>query len=221
MDAQPSPSPSAAMLRVRDLRVGFEGDAPLIAHWRADIGPGLTLLHGDTGSGKSAVLRVLAGEAPALGGQLTLGPATLPGAQAAWRQQRFYMDPATRDFDTLTVQACVQQLRAAAGGWPEPHWQALAEAFSLTPHLHKGMHMLSTGSRRKVFLSCALASQQALILLDEPTAALDAASIRALKDALHALAQAPQRIVIVASGGDDLGLPWRQRLALPMPGAEA
>lgn len=206
----------APCLQLQDLRVGFEGEAPLLRQWSACIGPGLTLLEGDTGSGKSTVLRVLAGEQPAAGGAMHLGGASLPGDAWAWQQQCFWVDPATQAFHEMGVRECVAQLRANDVGFDDARWQALVEAFGLAPHLDKGMHMLSTGSRRKVWLACALASGRPLTLLDEPTAALDAGSIRALHAALAALAQDARRIVIVASGEAWPTLPWRERVQLPM-----
>ncbi|RYY53807.1 MAG: ATP-binding cassette domain-containing protein [Comamonadaceae bacterium] len=221
MSFVPSSDPAGApVLHVRDLQIAFDGEAPLVRQWQADIGCGLTLLHGDTGSGKSTLLRVLAGEQPAARGTLALPHAMLhaaaPGAPSAWRRQVFFVDPGTQAFHTLTVQDCVARLRADDDGFDAAHWEALADAFGLAPHRDKGMHMLSTGSRRKVFLACALASGRPLTLLDEPGAALDAASVRALHAALEDVARESRRIVIVASGEAWAGLPWRARLSLPM-----
>lgn len=215
--ASPLDAP-APTLRLRDLHVAFDGQAPLVRAWNADLGPRLALLHGDTGSGKSTLLRVLAGEAPprlAVRGTLALPQAALPGNAETWRRQVFFVDPGTQAFDTMDVRACVARLHAGDAGFDAARWAALAEAFGLAPHLDKGMHMLSTGSKRKVWLACALASGRALTLLDEPGAALDAPSVRALQTALAEVARAGRRIVIVASG-EDWALPWRAAFALPV-----
>ena len=57
--------------------------------------------------------------------------------------------------------------------------QHLIQAFELTPHLEKPLYMLSTGSKRKVWLAAAFASGAAVTLLDQPFAALDKASVGA------------------------------------------
>lgn len=215
-----SAPPVAPTLEVRQLQVAFEGEAPLVHQWNADIGPGLSLLHGDTGSGKSTLLRVLAGLQPATHGTLALPQAALPGALSAWQRQVFFVDPGSLDFQPLTVQACVAQLSRDDSGFDSHRWQALAEAFGLAPHLDKGMHMLSTGSRRKVFLACGLASGRTLTLLDEPTAALDASSIRALHAALTELSRERRRIVLMASGDASGDLPWQARFDLPIRNAQ-
>jgi ABC-type multidrug transport system ATPase subunit len=66
---------------------------------------------------------------------------------------------------------------------------ALCEALSLTPHLDKPMYMLSTGSRRKVWLAAALCAHAPVTLLETPLAALDAPSSRALVNAVMAQAK--------------------------------
>jgi ABC-type multidrug transport system ATPase subunit len=53
----------------------------------------------------------------------------------------------------------------------------VVRGLGLQEQMHKQLFMLSTGSKRKVFLAAAFASSAAVTLLDEPFAALDAASI--------------------------------------------
>jgi ABC-type transport system involved in cytochrome c biogenesis ATPase subunit len=45
---------------------------------------------------------------------------------------------------------------------------ALIDGFGLQPHLDKPLYMLSTGSKRKVWLSAALAAGAPLTLIDQP-----------------------------------------------------
>jgi ABC-type multidrug transport system ATPase subunit len=68
------------------------------------------------------------------------------------------------------------------------------------PHIDKPMYMLSTGSKRKVWLAAALATLRPLTLLDEPTGGLDAASIRCLWRTLDKIARTSDRAVVIASG---------------------
>jgi energy-coupling factor transporter ATP-binding protein EcfA2 len=71
------------------------------------------------------------------------------------------------------------------------------EGLALNAHLEKSLFMLSTGTRRKLWLTAALAGNAELVLLDMPYAALDAASCRALNALLtEKAAQALQAWVI-------------------------
>ena len=195
-----SPASTSPILHIDHLRFAYPGDPPIAADWSARIGAGVTLLHGDTGSGKSTLLRVLAGALPASGGRLTLAGASLPGAAEAYRRQVFFIDPSTDAFDAMGVEECAASLRRADVPFDAARWQALVDGFSLAPHLEKKMFMLSTGSKRKVWLAAALASRQPLTLLDEPTGGLDAGSMRCLWRTLAEVAQEGDRVVIVASG---------------------
>lgn len=206
---------SPLLLQASDLHFAYPGEPPLFAGWNATIGPGLTLLHGDTGSGKSTLLRLLAGGTAAARGQLLLNGVALEAGAQAYRRYVFHVDPTTDAFDALAVSACTAALRAGDDGFDETTWQALVEGFSLAPHLGKSMFMLSTGSKRKVWLAAALASSRPLLLLDEPTAALDTGSIRCLWRALEAKAQAAKQAVVVASYERPEALSFAQTIELP------
>jgi len=57
---------------------------------------------------------------------------------------------------------------------------AMLDHLQLAEHADKAMYMLSSGSKRKVSWVAALACGADLVLMDEPFAALDLASIRKL-----------------------------------------
>lgn len=204
------------VLEIEDLRFAYPDQPPLAAHWSARIDAGVTVLQGDTGSGKSTLLRVLAGELRATG-RLTLAGTRLDTAAEAYRRNVFWCDPGTDRFQQMSVHECTAALREGDTRFDAAHWQALVDGFSLTPHIDKKMYMLSTGSRRKVYLATALASGRALTLLDEPTGALDAASIRCLWHALGDFAERqPTRAIVIASSEPiDEAVPCAAVIALP------
>jgi ABC-type Mn2+/Zn2+ transport system ATPase subunit len=74
----------------------------------------------------------------------------------------------------------------------------VVEGLYLAPHVDKPMYMLSTGSKRKVYLAAAFASGAALTLLDSPFAALDKPSIGFVMALLHEAAKHPARAWVVA-----------------------
>jgi ABC-2 type transport system ATP-binding protein len=191
------PTPNT-ILQLNRLRFAYPDQPPLAADWSASINAGVTLLHGDTGSGKSTLLRVLAGKLPALG-RLTLAGIHLDEDPAAYHRAVFWCDPTTDAFEQVTARDCTASLRAGDDRFDDAGWQSLVEGFALLPHIDKPMYMLSTGSKRKVWLAAALASGRALTLLDEPTGGLDAPSINCLMRALDGLAAQRERAIVVAS----------------------
>ena len=187
-----------AILHVDDLTFAYLGQPALVSGWGVAIGAGVTLLHGDTGSGKSTLLRVLAGALPA-SGRLTLAGQRLDADAAAYRRSVFLCEPATDAFDQVSARACTAALSEGDTAFDAAAWQAVAEGFALAPHLDKPMYMLSTGSTRKVWLAAALASGRALVLLDEPTGGLDAASVGCLWGELMHCAEKRERAIVLAS----------------------
>ena len=187
-----------SILLIESLNFAYPDQSPLVTDWSAAISPGITLLYGDTGSGKSTLVRVMAGALPA-SGHLTLAGARLAGDRATYQRNVFFCDPATDAFDQLTARACTDLLIGGDARFSPARWQTLVDGFALAPHLDKPMYMLSTGSKRKVGLAAALASGRPMTLLDEPTGALDAASTRCLWRTLTDIAAQADRAIVIAS----------------------
>ena len=87
----------------------------------------------------------------------------------------------------------------------------------MTTHLDKRLHMLSTGSRRKVMVAAALASGAAVTLLDQPFAALDRKSIRVIHGFLQEAAGHASRAWIVADHTASEDVRWVSVLNLAEP----
>lgn len=157
--------------------------------------PGVSLVCGDEGTGKTTLLRVLAHQAvrqdSVRGGSLHTPPT----------EQVFLVDPANLSPDSpLNAMGVGEYWRTQAQqypGWREDVLQEMASALGLVPHKDKSLFMLSTGSRRKVMLAASIASAAPLVLWDQPFASLDLASVKVLKDVLQ---QAPtqQRTYVLA-----------------------
>lgn len=176
---------------------------PLIQHLSHRWSAGLHWICGDEGTGKTSLLRLLAGDLSAQAGSVSV-----PAGGVFW------LDLQGPQHDQTTVQDCWDTL---AKRWP--HWSAdllqdLAEELDMDPHRHKRLEMLSAGSRRKVMVTAALASGAAVTLLDQPFAALDLKSIRVLHEFLADAAEHPSRAWIVADYEAPEGLPLASVLQL-------
>jgi ABC-type multidrug transport system ATPase subunit len=148
---------------------------------------GVSWICGDEGTGKTTLLRLLAGDM-----QPTAGQVLAPEGGVFW------VDLQDAAHDHTTVQACWDALRAQYPSWNDKLLQDLADALEMHQHREKRLHMLSTGSRRKVMVLAALASGAAVTLLDQPFAALDLASVRIIQEVLHEATDHPSRAWIVA-----------------------
>jgi ABC-type multidrug transport system ATPase subunit len=161
------------------------------------IPPGVSLVRGGDGCGKTTLLRLLAGELPAAGGELQLNGIRLDNQPAAYRQQVFWIDPRSEAFDQMTPVDYFRSVQQIYPLFDQSLLGDLIAGFSLAPHLGKHLYMLSTGSKRKVWLAAAFASGAALTLLDDPFAALDKPSAGFVMELLEEAAGHPARAWVV------------------------
>ncbi|WP_233259531.1 hypothetical protein [Ramlibacter sp. WS9] len=155
------------------------------------LSPGLVAVTGDERTGKTTLLRRLGADPSALWLDLSL-----PGQ------------------DDQTPQQVWDALRPRYPLWDEPLQQALVEALDLQSHLGKKLFMLSTGGRRKVAVVALLAGGATVTCLDQPFAALDAPSARAIREFLADVADHATRTWVVADYEADARLPWRRHITL-------
>ena len=132
---------------------------------------------GPSGAGKSVLLRQIADLDPGRGDVWLNGQARSGMRAPQWRRQVVYC-------------------QAEAGWWHEhvgAHFSdrggaaAMLERLGLdAAKLDAQVHECSTGERQRLGLARALLLEPAVLLLDEPTAALDAQSIARVEDVLRA-----------------------------------
>jgi len=171
-----------------------------------DVAPGgLTALIGPTGCGKSTLLRVLAGlVVPSAGSASVDGDSTLghPGLCAympqgdtllAWRR--------ARDNATLGAQIAGHDLASA-----RERATTLFARFGLSGFEDSWPRQLSGGMRQRVALLRTVMTDQPVLLLDEPFAALDAITRTDLQGWLSQLLQAEQRTTLLVTHDVDEAL---------------
>jgi len=164
---------------------------------------GLTALVGPTGSGKTSVLAAIAGQiAPANGAILVPGSACGPDSGSiAWAAQKPLLLPGT----------LAQNLALAR---PDASREAILEAASMVGLgallMRRGLDLsvdpsgagLSGGERRRIGIARAILAERPLILLDEPTADLDAASAAEIAALVERLGR--ERALLIATHDSQL-----------------
>lgn len=206
-------SEPSTVLRVQDLHFGWPG-RPLFQGLNLDLPPGVSLVTGDDGGGKSTLLRLIAGELTAQGGQLSLDGLRPDLQPQAWRQQVFWIDPQTAAHDAVRAGDYLASLPAQYPGFSADAVADLVEGFALDPHLAKPLYMLSAGSRRKVWLTAAFAAGTPLTLIDQPFAALDGPAMRFLRELLQDVAAHPRRAWLIADHEAPAGVPLASTVRL-------
>ena len=192
-----TPALAGAMLEVKGLSFGYP-QAPLFDNWSLCLPPGLSWLRGGDGRGKTTLLRLLSGDLPAQAGALAVYGVLLSNAPEVYRQHVFWADPRSDAHEQRTPLDYVASLQARFALLELQTFLRLSDGLALAPHLEKPMYMLSTGSRRKVWLAAAFASMAPVILLDEPFAALDLPSITCVRAWLEGAARHATQACLVA-----------------------
>jgi iron complex transport system ATP-binding protein len=141
----------------------------------------MTVLLGPNGAGKTTLLRVLAGVIAPTMGEVYLGEHRLRqmGRSAVARRCAYLPQNTGATFDI-----CVEDV-VTLGRYPHVGpWRALSrqdyaaihramERVGVTALRHRALPTLSGGERQRVFIARALAQEAPVLLLDEPSAALD------------------------------------------------
>jgi ABC-2 type transport system ATP-binding protein len=157
-------------------------------------------LLGPNGSGKSTILRVLAGYLPPSAGNVRIAGIDVVADSLAARGRVGYVPEDAPLYDGMRVveflhfMAAIKGLggRAARGAV-----NTAAERLELGPVLGIPIGKLSRGYRQRVAIAQALVNDPPLLILDEPTNALDAFQVIAVRDLIRSLAG--RRTVLVAS----------------------
>ncbi len=182
---------------------------------------GFHVVTGPSGSGKTTLLRLVTGlDRPTEGRVRTLGQDLREldrDGLARFRAAKIGLVDQVRDLvPFLSARENVELGMAIRGqDGPDRGDRALAALarFGLADHADRSPEGLSAGERLRVALARAMATEPELLILDEPTAALDRAGARAVAGLLHALDDGDVTIVatthdpaLIAAASDRLDL---------------
>lgn len=182
---RPEDGPSTAIALV-DVRLTLEsqsGPVTILKGIDLNIDAGQSVgIVGPSGSGKTSLLMIMAGLEPATSGRVTvagtdLGSASeddlarLRGADIGIVFQSFHLVPTMTALENVAL-----PLEFAGAEWPFDQAKLALASVGLDHRLSHFPAQLSGGEQQRVALARAMANQPRLLLADEPTGNLDAAS---------------------------------------------
>lgn len=211
-------------LTVRDLQVRFAGlPEPALDIPALDIAAGTRLaVTGPSGSGKTTLVHMLTGLAPCPQGRIDwqgTDIARLSEPQRDhWRavhvglvMQDFHLFPGLSAIDNVLLPLRLRQPRLAASLMPRARG-LLAQVGVLRET--QRVETLSRGQMQRVAVARAVLASPGLIVADEPTASLDAASGGVVIDLLVSLAEQVHATLIVISHDERVAARMQRTLVL-------
>jgi len=213
-----APDPSSVAIRLEKIDFAYESRAaPVLSGFDCEIRPGeRLLLAGESGVGKTTLLSLLLRFADPQRGRITVGGVDLRELDPdEWRRRVAWLPQDPR----LPSGTIAEVLRfAAPDASEEKLWTALEAAGCTTlvtalpggldTRVGEGGRQLSSGERRRIALARALVREAPLLLLDEPTAHLDAPTAAQIRLALKRL-ERKQTVVIASHDASLLSLAER------------
>lgn len=218
------------MLEVKDVAKSYDtprGPLPILEGISLSLAPGQSLcVMGPSGSGKSTILNILGALEPPTAGTVSLfgcNPFTLAeAAQSAFRNREVgfvFQDHHLLPQCSVLENVLVPTLVAHGNGVASPS-ELEARARELLSRVGLGERLdhrpaeLSGGERQRAALARALVLKPRLLLCDEPTGNLDAASALSVADLLFELHAREQTIFLLVTHSAELAarFPERRRL---------
>ena len=183
-----------AVIRFDDVSVTYRGGVQALRNvdLRVDDGEFVVVV-GLSGAGKSTLLRALNGLVPATSGSITIDGTEVVGAGAAELRvirsrigmifQTFNLVHRTSVLNNVLMGrlSAVPAWRSTLGLWPSAEREAALQALERVGIVEKAYvraSNLSGGQQQRVGIARALAQEPAVMLADEPVAALDPVTSR-------------------------------------------
>lgn len=170
----------------------------------------IVLMTGPSGSGKTTLLTLVSGLRSAQSGSLKILGKELCGASkkelVQARRNNGYIFQAHNLHKSLTAIQNVQMGLEVHGKYSRKEMKQRAakmlEQVGLGDHLHYYPNKLSGGQKQRVAIARALVSHPAIVLADEPTAALDSKSGRDVVNVMQKLAREQGSTILLVTHDD-------------------
>lgn len=189
---------TGAAVRVHDLTVRY-GDILALDAVSAAFGPGLSVVIGVNGSGKTSLLRTIAGVHPHAVGAVVIGGEEAARARAAGAVAFVPQADGVDWGFPVSVADVVEMGRYGRREGRGPRREAAAAALDrvgMGGHARRQIGELSGGQRRRVFLARAIAQEAPVLVLDEPLAGVDTTAQTAFHSLLRGLADEGRTVIM-------------------------
>ncbi|ROT46333.1 ATP-binding cassette domain-containing protein [Pusillimonas sp. NJUB218] len=169
------------MLRIENLTKRYD-DHLVFEGLNHSFEPGCVALCEEESTGKTSLLAIIAGAMAPSSGDVWIDGHSLKKAPREAKLRLAYIPDDCLQFPDMTGRALLERVAAEKNVAIDDNVIELASRFELTEHLDKRFEQMSTGMRRKVYLTAAALGNPAVVIADGPSSGLDSASCAVLAD---------------------------------------
>lgn len=184
-------------LAFEQVAVGYGNGMPVLCNVTFRVGTGLWLVTGANGAGKSSLLRCAAGILRPGSGHLRFNSQDAWENAPAYRWRLGYAPQDVEELPDLRTAEYLTYLAALKGIRPAFQQGRAAELMRVYALPNQSLPTLPAGMKRRLALAAALLNDPDILVLDEPSAALDPQEKVRLW--LHLAQLATNRIVLLAT----------------------
>ena len=220
------------MIRFHDVTFTYtDAPHPTLHHLDLDIAEGeLVVIVGETGTGKTTLLKAINGLVPHFSGGTLAGTVTVDGRTTTANRPRDLADAVgyvgqnpLATFVTETVEDELAYTMENLGIPPDAMRRRVEDTIDLlglADIRHRSLRALSGGPQQRVAIGAVLTAAPRLLVLDEPTSALDPGAADEVLAALTRLVHDLGLTVVMAEHRLERVLPFADRVVLiPSAGA--
>lgn len=175
------PSSDESLLLVTNLSKSF-GSTTVINNFSYRFKAGAFGIVGPNGIGKSTFLSLVSGMLKADSGDVLINGASTQSADLRAKAMLGYAPDAKLIYPFMTGNELIELVCVVKSVNDKGQLLSIVDAFSLKQHLHVPFCEMSEGMQRKFALVAALLGQNVVLVLDEPTNALDERSVDFLRE---------------------------------------
>lgn len=189
------------MLRIDNLSKRY-GDHLVFQGLTHTFPAGCAVLCEEDSTGKSSLLGIMAGVIAPDGGDVWIDGHSVTHAPLQAKARLAYVPDNCLAFPTQTGRGLLELMAEEKNATLDDATLDLACRLGLEPHLDKRFEQMSTGTRRKVYLTAAALGDPVVVIADGPSSGLDAQARAVLAEQFKTWAQ--DRVVVFASHDAEL-----------------
>lgn len=216
---RPGPAPGQALLQVRNVTQRY-GEKVVLRSVDLDVFAGeyVTIL-GPSGSGKSVLLRLIAGFENPSEGEIAIGGRNMVGVPAHLRNvglvfQNFALFPHLKVGENIAYGLRNRTHNRMSAGEADRKVDEMIHLVGLEGLKDRRINQISGGQRQRVALARTLATDPQIVLLDEPLGALDANLRASMKVELRKLQTRLQATFVHVTGNEEEAMAMADRIII-------